>query len=117
MLPQVLPGLPHKARHQVEVAVASQLYVLQQLLRIIAPKLASRRTRRASESTTAQRGCSMIRRLSGRSTSGTRKLYRFLSGLWRCTRSLTQRLDQSVFLIQNRPTDMLSEGLGLFLLF
>ena len=38
MLPKVLPGLPNKARHQVQVMVASQLHVLQQLLRIVGAK-------------------------------------------------------------------------------
>src|SRR6266853_3609140 len=57
----------------------------------------------------------IIRIRIGSSTSVTRKLYHFLSGLWRRARPLTQRLDQSVFLLQNRPTDILPEGLGLFL--
>jgi len=38
MLPQVLPGLPNKARHQVQVVIASQLHVLQQILRIVSTK-------------------------------------------------------------------------------
>jgi hypothetical protein len=39
MLPQVLPGLPHKARHQVQVVVTSQLHVLQQILGIVGTKV------------------------------------------------------------------------------
>ena len=35
----------------------------------------------------------------------------------RCACILTQRLDKCIFLIQNIPTDMLSEMLGLFLPF
>ena len=39
MVSQMLPGLPHKARHQVQVAVASELHVLQQILRIVGTKV------------------------------------------------------------------------------
>lgn len=38
MLPHVLPGLTDKAGHQVDVIAAFKLHVLQQILRVLAPK-------------------------------------------------------------------------------